>query len=76
MRPHLLNLIFVFKATDVPGFILWRFFYYFMKYGKLWVHLTKELPKVKYQVAHSGKNKQSFQLALAVFYETTTAAII
>ena len=46
---------------------------FFMNYGKLWVHLTKPPPKIRYQLAHLGNNKQSFQLGLAVFYEATIA---
>ena len=59
----------------INGFISWKTFYDdYDKDSKLQANLRKA-PKFTYGEIHPGNNKQSMPLALAIFDESTTAAI-
>ena len=61
---------------EIPnGFISWKTFYdVYEKDSELQANLRKA-PKLTYGAIHPGNNKQSVPLALAIFGESTTAAI-
>ena len=61
---------------EIPcGFISWKTFYdVYERDSKLQANLRKT-PRLTYGEIHSGNNKQSMPLALAIFNQSTTAAI-
>ena len=63
-------------SINVPeGFISWRLFHeVYERDDELQANLRKA-PKLTYKVTHPGNNKQNVSLALAIFHESTTAAI-
>ena len=62
--------------VEVPeGYISWRMLYeLYEKDETLQGHLRKA-PRITYQAIHPGNNKQNVSLALAIFDESTSAAI-
>ena len=86
IRNNLLNnKSFLFSAFSFSGFydqincdggeISWKLFHdVYEKDEKLESNLRKA-PKISAKVIHPGNNKQSVPLALAIFHETTSAAI-
>ena len=86
IRNNLLNnKRFLFPAFSFSGFydqincdggeISWKLFHdVYEKDEKLQSNLRKA-PKISAKVIHPGNNKQSVPLALAIFHETTSAAI-
>ena len=62
-------------ALSQAGYISWRDFKdVHEEDAKLKVNLCKA-PKLTYEVLHPGHNKQNVNLALAIFHDTTIAAI-
>ena len=62
-------------ASSQAGYISWRDFKdVHEKEAKLKANLRKA-PKLTYDVLHPGHNKQNVNLALAIFHDTTIAAI-
>ena len=59
-------------ASSQAGYISWRDFH--EEDAKLKPNLRKA-PKLIYEVLHPGRNKQNVNLALAIFHNTTIAAI-
>ena len=85
MKNLLNNKRFLFPAFNFSGFyyqincdggeISWKLFHdVYEKDEKLQSNLRKA-PKISPKVIHPGNNKQSIPLALAIFHETTSAAI-
>ena len=62
---------------EVPaGYITWQLFYKIYENDQALRANLKKAPKITYQATHPGNNKQSVPLALAIFNETTTAAVL
>ena len=61
-------------ASSQAVYISWRDFKDVHEDAKLKVNLRKA-PKLTYEVLHLGHNKQNVNLALAIFHDTTIAAI-
>ena len=62
-------------ASSQAGFISWKDFKDVNEEDtKLKANLRKA-PKLAYKVLHPGHNKQKVNLALAIFHDTTIAAI-
>ena len=61
---------------DVPsGYITWSLFHQIYEKDQTLNANLKKAPKITCKVIHPGNNKQSVPLALAIFDETTSAAI-
>ena len=58
----------------LAGFISWKHLYDTYDKDKGLSSNLNKVPKLSYQALHSGNNKQSVPLALAVIHETTIAA--
>ena len=63
-------------CIKVPGgFVSWSMLYQLYERDELLQGNLRKAPKLTYKATHPGNNKQDVPLALAVFDETTSAAI-
>ena len=76
---------FIFSASEYDGFedpisfkggqISWKLFHYVFEKGSLLEANLRKAPKITHKVLHPGNCKQNVPVALAIFYESTPAAL-
>jgi hypothetical protein len=64
------------KINVPDGFVSWSLFHQLYEHDLMLQANLKKAHKISCSVLHPGNNKQNVSLALAIFHETTSAAIL